>query len=43
MHLSLERGMSANTIEAYREDVRKLLIYCGSEGLTVDRIVLTDL
>lgn len=43
MHLSLECGMSANTIEAYREDVRKLLIYCGSEGLTVDRIVLTDL
>lgn len=43
MHLSLERGMSANTIEAYREDVRKLLIYCGSKGLTVDRIVLTDL
>lgn len=43
MHLSLERGMSANTVDAYREDVRKLLIYCGSEGLTVDRIVLTDL
>ena len=43
VHLRLERGMSANTVEAYGEDVRKLLNYCSSTGLTVDRITLTDL
>lgn len=42
-HLGLERGMSANTVEAYREDVIKLLDYCNSEGVTVDKITLTDL
>ena len=43
VHLRLKRGMSANTVEAYGEDVRKLLNYCSSTGLTVDRITLTDL
>lgn len=43
VHLRLERGMSANTVEAYGEDVRKLLSYCIDAGLTVDQITLTDL
>lgn len=43
MHMSLERGMSANTVDAYTNDVMKLLNYCSDNGHTVDRVTLTDL
>ncbi len=43
MHMSLERGMSANTVDAYSNDVMKLLNYCSDNGHTVDRVTLTDL
>lgn len=35
--------MSGNTVEAYREDVTKLLNYCRDVGLSIDKIELTDL
>ncbi|MBD5229338.1 MAG: tyrosine recombinase XerD [Bacteroidales bacterium] len=35
--------MSPNTVDAYLEDVRKLLNYCSSEGITVDKITLDNL
>lgn len=42
-HMALERGMSANTLAAYREDVLKLLRYLdGSEGLDIVPVELTD-
>lgn len=42
-HLRLERGMSTNTVEAYREDVSKLLNYCREVGLNINEITLLDL
>ncbi|MBD5234985.1 MAG: tyrosine recombinase XerD [Barnesiella sp.] len=35
--------MSPNTVDAYLEDVRKLLNYCSGEGITVDKITLDNL
>lgn len=43
MHLRLERGMAANTVDAYAEDVRKLLRFCYDAGLSVDKITLPDM
>lgn len=42
-HLQLERGVSANTIEAYHEDVRKLLNYCKDSGISIEDITLDQL
>lgn len=42
-NLRLERGMSTNTVEAYREDVTKLLNYCRDEGVGINDITLTEL
>ena len=42
-YLLLERGLSANTAEAYREDVRKLTGFAEAEGLNLNEIVLADL
>lgn len=42
-HLRLERGMSDNTIDAYSEDVRKLLSYCNEESVTLPDIDLPKL
>ena len=33
-YLKLERGLSQNTVEGYRNDVYKLLLYIGTEGNT---------
>ena len=33
-YLKLERGLSQNTVEGYRNDVYKLLLYIGTENLT---------
>ena len=43
INLRLERGMSTNTVEAYREDVSKLLNYCREVGLNINEIALPDL
>lgn len=43
INLRLERGMSTNTVEAYREDVSKLLNYCREVGLNINEITLPDL
>lgn len=42
-HLQLERGVSANTVEAYHEDVRKLLNYCKDSGISIEDISLEQL
>lgn len=42
-HLTLERGVAANTVAAYVDDLRKLLRYCGGESLTVADITLQHL
>lgn len=34
-HLQLEKGLSANTVEAYSDDVRKLLALLSAEGKTI--------
>ena len=31
-YLKLERGLSQNTVEGYRNDVYKLLLYIGTEN-----------
>lgn len=42
-HLQLERGMSVNTVEAYTDDVRKLISYCTDAGLSPTDITLDHL
>lgn len=42
-HLQLERGVSSNTVEAYHEDVRKLINYCSDSGIKLEEITLDQL
>ena len=42
-HLMLERGLSANTAEAYTFDLGKLLAFTSAEGLGIPDIAYTDL
>jgi len=44
-YLTLERGLSANSIEAYLRDVDKLVQYFGSQGkdISPDKVSLDDL
>ena len=42
-YLKLQRSMSANTIEAYRRDVDKLLLFLNSTGRTPATMTLEDL
>ena len=42
-YLKLERNLSQNTIEAYRNDLRWLLAYVNYHGLKVETVKLADL
>lgn len=42
-YLQLERGVSVNTVDAYREDVKKLIGYCTDTSVGLDEIDLTHL
>jgi integrase/recombinase XerD len=42
-HLLLEKSLSANTIEAYVDDLNKLLSFLGHEGLSVSEVTYADL
>ena len=42
-YLKLERNLSPNTIEAYRNDLRWLLAYVNFHGLKVEEVELEDL
>lgn len=42
-HMRLERGYSANTIEAYRTDVLKLCEYTEEHSIEITRVTLGDL
>lgn len=42
-YLKLERGFSSNTLAAYRDDLRKLLDFLGSDGLDVREVKEADL
>lgn len=42
-YLKLQRGMSPNTLDAYRRDVDKLLHFLDGEGKGVTEVTLTDL
>ncbi len=42
-YLQLERGLSGNTLEAYAEDLRKLLKFLSDEGLDFRTVALDDL
>lgn len=42
-YLKLQRGMSPNTLDAYRRDVDKLLHFLDGEGKSVTEVTLTDL
>lgn len=42
-YLKLQRGMSPNTLDAYRRDVDKLLHFLDGEGKSVTEATLTDL
>lgn len=42
-HLLLERGVAANTAEAYMRDVEKLVAWLADTPLTLDEVALTDL
>ena len=41
--MKLQRGMSPNTLDAYRRDVDKLLHFLDGEGKSVTEVTLTDL
>ena len=42
-YLKLERGLSQNTVEGYRNDVYKLLLYIGTENLTREVLQKVDI
>lgn len=42
-YLKLERNYSANTLDAYQRDLRKLLGYLEQEGLSATEVTLADL
>lgn len=42
-YLKLQRGLSPNTLEAYKRDVDKLLVFLEAEGLHVLDVQLSDL
>ena len=42
-HLTLEKGMSANTAQAYSDDVDKLIRYLSDAGVGVDHATTDDL
>ena len=42
-YLKLERNMSPNTLEAYRNDLEKLLVYLRQQGKHVLDVELEDL
>jgi integrase/recombinase XerD len=43
IYLRLERGLSANTLDAYMRDARKLLDYCATEGIEPLAATIDDL
>ena len=42
-YLKLQRGVSPNTLDAYRHDLQKLLRYLEAEGKSVQEVQLADL
>lgn len=42
-HLTLEKGMSANTASAYSDDVDKLIRFLADEGIAIERATTDDL
>ena len=42
-HLTLEKGMSANTAQAYSDDVDKLVRYFADAGVAIERTTTDDL
>lgn len=42
-YLKLQRGFSANTLDAYQRDLQKLLDYLAHEGKSVQEVELADL
>ena len=42
-YLKLQRGFSANTLDAYQRDLQKLLDYLAQEGKSVQEVKLEDL
>ena len=42
-HLTLEKGMSRNTAQAYSDDVDKLTSYLADAGVAVDHATTDDL
>ena len=42
-HLTLEKGMSANTASAYSDDVDKLIRFLTDEGIAIERATTDDL
>ena len=42
-HLTLEKGMSANTAQAYSDDVDKLVRYFADTGVAIERATTDDL
>ena len=41
--LRLEKNFTANTVDAYRKDVEKLLVYFGREGIVPEKATLAQL
>ena len=42
-HLTLEKGMSPNTAQAYSDDVDKLVRYFADAGVAIERATTDDL
>ena len=42
-HLTLEKGMSANTAQAYSDDVDKVIRYLADNGVGIERATTDDL